>query len=479
MWSKKFRFVLVLSTLLVAGFVTTSMVSYIVAHDSLTEQIAETALPLTSDNIYSEIQQDLLRPIFISSLMAQDTFLRDWVVAGENEEKSIIRYLNEIQKRYGTITSFFVSEKTRRYYHFSGVLTKVTKDDPQDAWYFRVKNMREDYEINVDTDTANKKSRVVFINYRVYDYAGQYIGATGVGLAVETVNKLIEVYQKRYGRKVFFTDRQGTVTLHGTGYDGPNDIRERVGMKNLVTQILSSPSGSYTYERNGKTVYLNSRFVPEFEWYLLVEQEEDPGETRILNTLLGNLLISLFITGIVLILVNFTISNYQNRLEKMATTDQLTGIANRHMFDMLFGYALKSAKRHQGPISSIILDIDHFKIVNDTYGHAAGDAVIQNVVNATKEKIRESDTICRWGGEEFLLLLPDCSLEAALKLAEGIRETIEEQVIVYDSAKISVTASLGVAMYRKDETQVELLKRADSALYEAKNAGRNQVAYKT
>ncbi|MCW9036265.1 MAG: sensor domain-containing diguanylate cyclase [Rhodospirillales bacterium] len=478
MWTKKLRIVLALTALLVAGFATTSVVSYIVAHDSLSEQIAETTLPLTSDNIYSEIQQDLLRPIFISSLMAQDTFVRDWVMSGEKDVASITRYLSEIQKQYGTITSFFVSEETRKYYHSSGVLKTIKEEDPLDKWYFKVKNMRDDYEVNVDIDTADKQSMVIFINYRVYDYSGRYIGATGVGLAVDAVKKLIETYQQRYGRKVYFTDRQGVVALNSTGYTGEKNIHERQGIKKIATQILSSPSGSYTYQNKGHTVYVNSRLVPEFDWYLLVEQQDDPGETRILNTLLSNLLISLFITGIVLLLANLTISSYQNRLEEMATTDQLTGIANRHMFDMLFGHALKSAKRHEGPISAIILDIDHFKYVNDTYGHAAGDAVIQRVVGAAKEQIRESYTICRWGGEEFLLLLPDCNLDHALKLAENIRDAILKLVVNFEDKDISVTASLGVTLYRDEESQIELLKRADSALYEAKKSGRNRVEFK-
>ncbi|MCG8508608.1 MAG: diguanylate cyclase, partial [Rhodospirillales bacterium] len=129
MRDKKIRFVAILTILLATGFILTSLVSYFVARDSLTTQIEENTLPLTSDNIYSEIQRDLLRPIFISSLMAHDTFVRDWALAGEIDEDRIIRYLAEIQKRYGTVTSFFVSERSRKYYHSSGVLKTVTQED--------------------------------------------------------------------------------------------------------------------------------------------------------------------------------------------------------------------------------------------------------------------------------------------------------------------------------------------------------------
>jgi len=112
---KNNKLVLIISLLLITGFVATSLASYYASRASLRSQIQLNELPLTSENIYSEIQKDLLPPIFISSLMANDTFLREWVIQGENDIDKITRYLNAIQKKYNTITSFFVSEKTRNY----------------------------------------------------------------------------------------------------------------------------------------------------------------------------------------------------------------------------------------------------------------------------------------------------------------------------------------------------------------------------
>lgn len=127
---------------MVVGFLATSLTSYFVARDSISRNISEQMLPLTSDNIYSEIQRDLLRPILISSVMATDTFVRDWALSGEDDNTQIIAYLTEIQQEYDTITAFFVSENTRQYYHPSGVLKTVSENDPDDAWYFRVRNLR-------------------------------------------------------------------------------------------------------------------------------------------------------------------------------------------------------------------------------------------------------------------------------------------------------------------------------------------------
>ena len=474
--NSKIRLVGILTVLLLFGFVTTSLVSYYVAHDSISRQIAETTLPLTSDNIYSEIQRDLLRPVFISSLMAQDTFVRDWVLGGEMDENAIIRYLKEIQTQYGAVTAFFVSEKTRKYYHPSGVLKRVSETDPQDKWYYRVRNMGTDYEVNVDTDTADKGSMVIFINYRVYDYEGAYIGATGVGLSVNAVLSMISTYQKRYGRKVYFTDREGRIILRRGKSNGTENIRQAPGLSSLAKQILTSPSCSLTYEDNGKTVYLNSRFVPEFGWYLLVEQVGDPAEKRIFKTLMGNLAISIVITGIVLFLAYLTIGSYQRRLEEMATTDKLTGAANRQIFDMLFDQALKYSNRRGVQLSMMMFDIDRFKQVNDTYGHPVGDMILKAIAQVAKSQIRDSDILFRWGGEEFLVILADCDIQQAKKVAEKIRRTIEnEKRVTHKGSAVCVTASFCVARSLGEDDKVDLTRRVDEALYAAKKKGRNRV----
>lgn len=473
--SRKSKVMLTLSILLTAGFLTTSIVSYFVARDSLSEQIAESALPLTSDNIYSEIQQDLLQPIFISSLMAQDTFVRDWTIGGEKDVNKIIRYLKEIQDRYQTVTSFFVSEKTRRYYHSSGVLKSVSETDPQDSWYFRVRSMPDDYEINIDRDSADLTKMTVFVNHRVFDYAGKYIGTIGVGLGVKTVKDLIENYQQRYGRTIFFVDRQGAITLTGSTYTGPDNLRQIEGISPFTTQILTSPGVSLVFESGSRTTFFNSRLVPDFDWYLIVLQQDVPGQNRIQKTLLGNLILSLGITALVLVLASLTISGYQKKLESMATTDKLTGIANRQIFDPLFSQMRKSSLRRKVPLSMIIFDIDHFKQVNDNYGHPAGDQVLRGVVSCIRRLIRESDVLFRWGGEEFLLLLSDCTLAQAEEMAERIRKTIENLIHSHAEATIQVTISLGVAEGLEDESSSDLINRADEALYRAKENGRNRV----
>ncbi|MFW6021612.1 MAG: sensor domain-containing diguanylate cyclase [Guyparkeria sp.] len=476
MQRNKLLFATVLTILLTAGFVATSVIGYFIAEDSLEKQIAEETLPLTSDNIFSEIERDLLRSILISSLMAHDTFMRDWVVDGEEDPEAIIRYLAEIQQKYETTTAFFVSEASRRYYHPDGVLKTVSREDSGDAWYFRAREMSEPYEINIDHDTAEPTRLSIFVNYRVEDEAGDYLGVTGIGLAVETVAELIESYQRRYGRSIYFINREGEITLRGSGYDGPTSIQDRPGLARHATRILTNPSTEFGYVRPGDgKVYVNTRLIPELDWFLVVEQRESSANARLLSTLIVNILLALGVAALVLLTGGWTLRNYQRRLETMATTDHLTGAGNREALEVLFEQAQRFGRRHDQPVSIINLDIDRFKTINDRHGHQAGDRVLRELVDTVSSQIREADTLCRWGGDEFVILLPDATAEHARLTAERIREAVARRNHLPGSEQ-TLTVSQGVAQCRADETLDSLIHRADQALYQAKREGRNRVA---
>lgn len=475
MLSRKTHFVGVLALLLMAGFISTSVISYFVAHDSLANQIEETALPLTSDNIYSEIQRDLLNPIFISSLMAQDTFLRDWTIEGETNAESIVRYLAEIQKRYEAVTCFFVSEKTGNYYHPSGIVKVVSPEDPHDSWYFQFKDHKNLYDVNVDSDTADPSILTVFINYRVLDYSGNLLGVTGIGLSVDSVKEMISIYQSRYGRQVYFINRKGDVTLKSEDLSIGSNIRNESGISEVTTQILSSTAFSGKYKLDGKTVFINSRLVPEFDWYLLVEQFDDPSERKIQNTLYINLAVSILISIIIIVLVNLAFGRYQKKLEEMATIDVLTGITNRQFFDTMFDQLVKISRRRKEPLSAIMFDVDNFKSINDNFGHLAGDMVLRFLADTVQSQIRDTDTFCRWGGDEFMLLLQECNQEQALDIAEKIRKRVENSSVEYKNESISITSSFGVTQLVSDDSKSTLVKRIDDALYKAKRNGKNCI----
>lgn len=323
--SKKNRLFIYLSILLVVGFGLTSLLSYQVSRTAIHDGIVRNQLPLVGDNVYSEIQRDLLRPVFISSVMAQDAFLRDWVLDGEPNEMQIRRFLKEIKDRYKTVSSFFVSDRTGNYYHPSGVLKRIDPKNTADAWYYRVKEMPTPYEINVDLDAANENAMTIFVNYKMTDYDGKFIGATGVGLTVNAVGSLIARYQNRFQRRIYFVDKGGDIVLpQNPAVDKRNNIRQSVGLSHHANTILSQKTTVFQYQKDGNTNFVSTRFIEELNWTLIVEQSDAEAVGELKNTLMINLGISLLVTIVVLVLTLAAINTYNKALLAAANTEKNT-----------------------------------------------------------------------------------------------------------------------------------------------------------
>ena len=165
----------------------------------------------------------------------------------------------------------------------------------------------------------------------------------------------------------------------------------------------------------------------------------------------------------------------QYLLEKWATTDPLTGLMNRRHFFELAYRELEQTRRSSRQLSFIMLDIDHFKQVNDNYGHLVGDAALILLAELLKKQLRKVDFCGRYGGEEFVLCLPDTHMQGALEVAERIRkDVLTLKIDSLENKTISMSISLGIAENNEDKNVEDILKRADKALYAAKHAGRNQ-----
>lgn len=165
------------------------------------------------------------------------------------------------------------------------------------------------------------------------------------------------------------------------------------------------------------------------------------------------------------------------KLEFMATRDPLTGILNARAYYEFCDGMIKLAKRNNTPYAVLFIDLDHFKSINDTYGHAAGDLVLRSVAECLGKNIRRSDGLGRIGGEEFSIFLPNTSFDDAMALAENIRAAIEAIMPSIGDGRRKITASIGVAKNQHSEqSMLEIQRQADLAMYQAKSAGRNRVS---
>ncbi|MFP2933758.1 diguanylate cyclase [Pyxidicoccus sp. 3LG] len=167
---------------------------------------------------------------------------------------------------------------------------------------------------------------------------------------------------------------------------------------------------------------------------------------------------------------------YHDEIYRLTTMDGLTQIYNRRYFDEQLDRELSRSRRYERVLSLVLLDIDHFKHVNDQYGHLAGDSVLKQLASTVRTKIRREDVFARYGGEEFAILLPEVSLGGTRQLAEKVRKLVEKQRFEFDRQAIPVTVSLGVATLEPQHREPgDLVRSADERLFEAKSAGRNRV----
>lgn len=169
----------------------------------------------------------------------------------------------------------------------------------------------------------------------------------------------------------------------------------------------------------------------------------------------------------------WVLGGFERRLEALMLTDALTGLWNRRHFDLRLADEIERARRYATPLALLILDIDRFKRVNDRFGHPEGDRVLRVLSAMVRDGFRQTDVVCRFGGEEIGILAPNTGLDEALRLAERTRERISQTVIPLSGQPYRVTISVGLAAFLPGDTPETLLARADAALYAAKDDGRN------
>jgi diguanylate cyclase (GGDEF)-like protein len=169
------------------------------------------------------------------------------------------------------------------------------------------------------------------------------------------------------------------------------------------------------------------------------------------------------------------IKTLNKKLAIAAKTDPLTGLMNRKAFMGMAEYEKKRFARSKKPFSIIMCDIDHFKSINDSMGHDAGDYVLVQIAELLRKSVRQQDTVCRWGGEEFIILLPETNLSGGKKLADKLRKTIESEEFYFNSRKLKITMSFGITFCEENVTVYSYIKEADELMYQAKKSGRNRI----
>ncbi len=466
--SIKSKLLIALSVILVVAFVATSMINYMVTRDSVRDELLNSSLPLTGKNIYSEIHASMMRPVLVASSMGSDTFLRDWIEEGEEDTEKIKRYLAAIKSEYNFLTAFFVSASSDKYYYPNGVLKTVNPRDARDVWYYSFIQTGKKYDLNVDPSQADRNTLTIFVNQRVEDENGKLIGVVGVGMNMDRAIGMLLKAREQYGRSVYLVDQDGRVQVHpDKSLIEKSYITETDGIESVAESILvkRDVATNFEYDQADRHILLSTRYIPEFEWHLIVEQDEGQALLAARNNLIRTLAVGFASSLLIILLCVLTINHFQARLEHMAKTDPLTGVANRRALDERFLVSAYKADRYKEPFSIIIFDLDKFKDINDMQGHLAGDIVLKAVADTIANTIRPTDLIARWGGDEFIVLM-DGTRNDAEALVTRIRAAM-----THSSQETLISFSCGITEFEEADDIGSITHRADQAMYRAKAKG--------
>jgi flagellar basal body-associated protein FliL len=196
-FNSKYSVVIVILLLLVVLSTVTTTINFLVSKNSTQEQLKKQALPLSLDNVYTEIQKHIIQPYLVSSMMANDTFVQDWILTNEQDSNKIKQYLSTIKNKYEMFTTFLVSENTKSYYTQDGFIEKLDVNNENNKWYFRFKNSETKDEINLDYNSKLTDGLIMFINYKIFDREYKYLGATGVGIKISYIDDLLEMFKQK------------------------------------------------------------------------------------------------------------------------------------------------------------------------------------------------------------------------------------------------------------------------------------------
>lgn len=418
----------------------------------------------------SLIVEQLMKPLHVSQTLAKAKELKDLMAAGVMDETVIFDSLKRLEKEFG-MSFFIASETSRRQYNSDG--TSLDLIEGQVNWYFKYK----DADTDAVADIGKWEDTHFYIDLKIYDENNKFLGFFGVGKSLRIFLSLFDQFKQKYGYDFIFVDQHKNITLSSdpeliaanskfhnlTDLSWYQALSEEVRSKNSLNNLL--------VRQNGQDYLIAEVSIAPFDWTLYLMSPLQARQTQISRTFIFSVVSLLVVIFGLFILIYNLLYYFKRDIQKSGDTDHLTKLANRRKIEQVYNELMEK----QMSLGLILLDIDNFKAVNDTHGHNAGDQVLRQISTMLQRELREQDVLGRWGGEEFVILLPETGPHEAMNIAQHLRERMATMTISTGSASIQVTGSFGVTFTATPRSLTEVISSADDALYHAKRDGRNMT----
>ncbi len=416
-------------------------------------------------------------------------FIRDWILEGEQDENELREFLETVRREHNMLDASIVSDRTETYYSTDGRTLKLDPDNwERDGWYYLYRDAVP--ESNIDAWYFPETGEIgMWVNVPIGCADGEVLGVTGGGVDASAFRAMLEHYGGFAGINIYMARRDGRLvyatddTLLQTPAKTLGEIWSRDVTPDLVT-ARDSAGGTVLQPEGSAGPLLWGHFSRNWDTYVIVEKAAAVLADRTRQSVFRSMVPALILTASLYAITLWVIMAARRKialqaslLEDLAGTDQLTGLYNRARFNEIVKQETQRVQRTGEESCLLILDLDLFKEVNDTYGHPNGDQALKTVASEIKQQLRSTDTLARFGGEEFTILLPGTSIEGAYLVAEKIRQAIALCRLPEPMADLSLTASIGVAPLQtmNDQSFDITYREADRALYRAKRRGRNRT----
>jgi len=423
--------------------------------------------------LFSLINSEIIRPLDTAFLMANDTFIIEYIEQDKIVQEKIINYLSRLSIAYKMVT-FIAMDK--HGYLLNSNKEKLALGNNQMEWYERLKNKSG----TQFADIGNAEDPHLYFDIKIFNEQQKFLGFIGVAVDLNHFAKKFTEYQHRFGFELILVDNSNNITLSSNSLMKTESHHRDEALVNIEQfnwyQALSKEkmnnNSVQSVEFQGQII--SQLPLNELNWriFIISPPAYQQGEYWKLFTTRIGIFISLIL--ILYALFNLSVGNLKKRLVENSEIDFLTKLPNRSYMHWKYEELIESHKH----IALAIADIDNFKVINDTYGHVVGDEVLRVIAKQFSENLRQDDISCRWGGEEFVMLLPNSSAKQALEITERMRETIAKTPFNISASNLSFNTTISFGIYESPLTGSsleELVKNADKALYKAKHNGRNRV----
>ncbi len=415
--------------------------------------------------------------------MASDPFLLDYIDQNEIDNEVIFNYINSISSQFNTL-SFIAMEKPQLL--IDSKKKTINLNDENAEWYHRLKIIDK----TQFTDFGDAENPHLFFDVKMFNKQQEFLGFVGLAVDLDHFEKKFREFKNDFGFEVYFVDEKNHITLSSTqlmktsfhhrqdnlvnmdelewykNYQKANQITDENNVERTVNSAI--------FNFSNDDLIISQMSLKEINWQVFIVAPPTTKQSTYWQLLMQRLVVFLFVSLALYYIFTLCVRNFRSNLVKDSETDFLTQLPNRAFIHWRFS---QLTEEHDH-VSVVLADIDNFKAINDTYGHLFGDDVLKVIAKELGKNLRTVDVVGRWGGEEFIFILPDSNAQQTQEIVDRIRLNIANIPFAPSSTskKVNVTVSFGISESNLTNVELEeILIKADQALYSAKTNGRNQV----